>query len=149
MSRVRIDYTKADSVSWALQTFKGQRFYNLPLRVQRTRLVMGGKSHLMPPTPQKQFLISPPVSPPFDWEHSRENAPVASMVNYDLLTAVAGLSDKPFELHSSSDIGHPSIMVIAPQDKDDNEQQEFMNTDPLRVAIAGSNIHTKRPPMPQ
>lgn len=46
-------------------------------------------AHLHVPPLEKQFLISPPCSPPVGWEQPREDKPV---VDYDLLAAMAQLS---------------------------------------------------------
>ncbi|KAK9871388.1 hypothetical protein WA026_011643 [Henosepilachna vigintioctopunctata] len=65
-------------------------------------------SSLQPPAPYKQFLISPPTSPPVGWEPRPEGEPI---INHDLLAAIANLAPgSSHELHPPSP-GQPSIVV--------------------------------------
>jgi len=91
---------------------------------------------LHPPTPDKQFLISPPASPPVDWEPRPESHPT---LNYDLISAIAKLAPgEAHELHKPESEQHPSIVVhIA-------GEQDFLGIDnkpPQKPKI----IQTKRP----
>lgn len=69
--------------------------------------------HLQPPVPPRNFLISPPTSPPVGWESALEHEPI---VNYDLLTALAGLT--PGEAHEfeAASEKHPAIVVHVCED---------------------------------
>lgn len=74
----------------------------------------GGYLHVPPVT--RQFLISPPASPPVGWEQPHEDRPV---VDYDLLAAMAQLlPGEDHELHPAKQvtmlgksISTPSIVV--------------------------------------
>lgn len=64
--------------------------------------------NLQPPAPVKQFLISPPASPPAGWEPRDENEP---LVNHDLLAALANLTPgESHELHPQTE-DQPGIIV--------------------------------------
>lgn len=45
---------------------------------------------LQPPPLEKQFLISPPCSPPVGWEQTKEMAPV--VCNFDLMARLASFA---------------------------------------------------------
>ncbi|XP_033117983.1 calcipressin-2-like [Anneissia japonica] len=68
---------------------------------------------LQPPKATKQFLISPPASPPVGWEPVSEAEPV---VNYNILAAMANLAPgQEHELHAG-DGNIPSIVVLPCED---------------------------------
>lgn len=65
--------------------------------------------NLQPPAPVKQFLISPPASPPAGWEPREECEP---LVNHDLLAALANLSPgESHEVHHPTSDSQPAIIV--------------------------------------
>ncbi|PAA84449.1 hypothetical protein BOX15_Mlig028327g1, partial [Macrostomum lignano] len=75
-----------------------------------------GENSLLPPQPDKMFLISPPASPPVGWEQHLEEAPV---VSYDVLSALASLAPgEDHTLHSASEMHHPDIVVTPCADFD-------------------------------
>ncbi|VVD00487.1 protein sarah [Leptidea sinapis] len=64
--------------------------------------------NLKPPAPVKQFLISPPASPPVGWEPREEGEPI---VNDELLAALASLTPgESHELHAPTPT-QPAIIV--------------------------------------
>lgn len=93
---------------------------------------------LRPPAPYKNFLISPPSSPPAGWEPREEGEP---LVNHDLLAALANLTPgESHELHPQT-TEHPGIVIHtaihadATDDagfgKDDNDENDPPNKIPL------------------
>lgn len=65
--------------------------------------------NLQPPAPTKQFLISPPSSPPAGWQQADESEP--HLINHDLLAALATLAPgEVHELHAPSET-QPGILV--------------------------------------
>lgn len=91
----------------------------------------------------KQFLISPPTSPPVGWEQSSEQPPV---VNYDLLSAVysMGQPNETYELHQGCVIT-PTIVVSTP-DCDDELLTASHDAMSIRT-LPNSIVNTPRPPL--
>nr|CAG4642112.1 EOG090X0FJX [Eurycercus lamellatus] len=92
-----------------------------PLRLSKT----ADRQFLQIPPPVRQFLISPPASPPVDWAPGPETQPV---VNFDLLSAIASLGpgDK-HELLPAED-NKPGIVVHICADVDGSRvNRQHMN----------------------
>ena len=94
-------------------------------------------STLQLPPPVKQFLISPPVSPPVNWKPIPEGCPV---INHDLLAAIAQLKpEEPYEAHPPSG-SLPSITVHWCDDDD----AEGSKDRPLR-SLPRHVVQTRKP----
>lgn len=105
--------------------------------------------NLQPPKPTKQFLISPPSSPPAGWQQEVEGEP--HLINHDLLEALANLSPgEVHELHAPSET-QPGILVhtalIGGEDVEaavvvtEQEEGEEQPGEKLRMGM----IHTRCP----
>lgn len=91
------------------------------------------ETFLQPPAPVKQFLISPPASPPVGWEPVDETEPV---INYDLLAAIANLTPgEVHELHPPSD-HQPGIVVHVCEEMKDTGGRTISNSKPKMVPTA-------------
>jgi len=117
--RIRVDFASHLSASKAKQhmesTIIGENTIHCYF-IQVLSPCTDQEAFLDVPPLEKQFLISPPCSPPVGWEQPKEDKPV---VDYDLLAAMAQLSPgKNHELHPSKEvtllgksISTPSIVV--------------------------------------
>lgn len=97
------------------------------------------EGHLKLPPLEKQFLISPPTSPPVGWEQTVEMAPV--VCNFDLMSRLAAYSvEDKYEVHEG-DESQPTI-VVTPAAK-----EEVVITSALATPAGKPSLpHTPRPP---
>lgn len=71
-------------------------------------------NHLRPPSPERQFLISPPASPPVGWTQIRESSPNRqTLAPFELISALANLTPgQDHELYRGTPgTGLPTIIV--------------------------------------
>ncbi|XP_066561879.1 calcipressin-1 isoform X2 [Amia ocellicauda] len=135
--RVRINFQDTVAAAEARVRLHKSDFNGKELRLYFAQTLHIGSPRLEPPKPDKQFLISPPASPPVGWEQAQDATPV---INYDLLCAISKLGPgEKYELHAGTPTT-PSVVVHVCESEQDSSGGEEDEARP-RPRI----IQTRRP----
>ncbi|OQV13727.1 putative Calcipressin-2 [Hypsibius exemplaris] len=156
-SRARADMSSVLLASSAKEDLTGLQFGGKVLKCFFFRdLLLGRRNsdHLELPPLEKQFLISPPVSPPVGWEPVQEGEPV---MDYELLTALASLQPgESHELHPGVQSQNIPSIYLQPCETDEglpssvSDSPDYSDAEETLTRRKGTKVQilqTRRPPV--
>ncbi|KAG5684212.1 hypothetical protein PVAND_013451 [Polypedilum vanderplanki] len=127
--RLRVNFANSEPAAEACAKIHLREFHNSVLKCHFIRpIILNKKSNksLELPKPTKQFLISPPSSPPLGWEQIEESEPI---FNHELVAALSNLTSggEIHEIHAASE-NQPAIYVHTAIDQRQRPKLEFVQT---------------------
>uniref|UniRef100_A0A8C7X304 Regulator of calcineurin 1 n=1 Tax=Oryzias sinensis TaxID=183150 RepID=A0A8C7X304_9TELE len=141
--RVRISFSDALAAAEARLRLHKTDFRGREMRLYFAQSVHIGSPSLEPPKPEKQFLISPPASPPVGWRQSEDAMPV---INYDLLCAISKLGPgEKYELHTATPTTPSVVVHVCDDDHGDSSTPEDSDQDETSRPARPKIIQTRRP----
>ncbi|KAI1729965.1 calcipressin domain-containing protein [Ditylenchus destructor] len=137
--RVRVVFTKPEHATAAKMTVEHHSFQGSNMKAyfaQNIKMIRKAyqdeQGHLKLPPLEKQFLISPPCSPPVGWVQQSEMAPI--VCDFDLMARLAAFTvEDNYELHGGEN-GQPAIIVTPAGGRDrDQTPAEMPEVDPSKI----------------
>uniref|UniRef100_A0A3Q3E9M0 Calcipressin-1-like n=1 Tax=Labrus bergylta TaxID=56723 RepID=A0A3Q3E9M0_9LABR len=141
--RVRISFSDALAAAEARLRLHKTDFNGKEMRLYFAQVIIVLVPRLEPPKPDKQFLISPPASPPVGWEQSLDAKPV---VNYDLLCAISKLGPgEKYELHTATPTTPSVVVHVCEDERGDSSAPDDSDQDDKPRSPRPKIIQTRRP----
>ncbi|XP_023653513.1 calcipressin-1-like isoform X1 [Paramormyrops kingsleyae] len=137
--RVQIRFSDALLAAQVRARLHKSEFNGKEMRLYFAQSVHIGGPRLEPPKPDKQFLISPPASPPVGWEQVQDATPV---INYDLLCAISKLGPgEKYELHTGTPTTPSVVVHVCESEQDGSGAEDDKRGQRVRPKI----VQTRRP----
>lgn len=99
--RIRLDFSSPEQAEAARLNYNNFTVCSASkcyaVRMIKSNQGSCSSKYLLPPKPTRQFLISPPASPPVGWEPVTENSPC---IDVQLISAIANLVPGKFSIHA-------------------------------------------------